>query len=41
MVYTGVTARGEIVDPLPDIAADDLAAVVAVLGTGATLGSPR
>jgi HAD superfamily hydrolase (TIGR01450 family) len=37
LVYTGVTRPGEIVDPLPDLAADDLAAVAAMLvTTGAT-----
>ena len=33
LVYTGVTRPGEVVDPVPDLAADDLAAVAAMLAT--------
>ena len=31
LVYSGVTAPGEVTDPVPDLAADDLAAIVGML----------
>jgi len=33
-VWSGVTPRGTIIDPIPDVAADDLAAVTELLVTG-------